>query len=200
MPILETTRLRLIPATMQSLQAELEQFHPARARDDVAGHRLAAALGVHVPDNWPPELYDRDPIEFTMRRLQQVPEDDGWWLHYFVQKATADEPETAVGCGGYKGGPSENGSVEIGYSVLSQFRRRGYAAEATRALVENAFNKPGVTSVTAETYPELLPSVGVLVKCGFVLTGPGSAERVIRYELTRYAWHHANPVRKQQHT
>jgi [ribosomal protein S5]-alanine N-acetyltransferase len=183
MPILETQRLRLIPASIDSLRAELDE-----------PMRLCSVLGVEVPSNWPPELYDRDPIEFTMRRLHEVPEDDGWWLHYFVQKAHDSEPAVAVGCGGYKGAPCSHGTVEIGYSVLSQFRRRGYAAEATRALVANAFSKEGIRSVTAQTYPELLPSIGVLVKCGFVLTGAGDEPRVIRYELTRDLWLSQSPA------
>jgi RimJ/RimL family protein N-acetyltransferase len=39
--------------------------------------------------------------------------------------------------------------------------------------------------VTAETLPELTPSIGVLLKCGFRLEGEGSEPGVIRYQLTR---------------
>ena len=39
--------------------------------------------------------------------------------------------------------------------------------------------------VTAETYPELSGSIGVLRRCGFRFTGDGSEPGVIRYEITR---------------
>ena len=37
----------------------------------------------------------------------------------------------------------------------------------------------------AETLPGLMPSIGVLRKCGFRFIGDGSEPGVIRYELTR---------------
>jgi RimJ/RimL family protein N-acetyltransferase len=42
-----------------------------------------------------------------------------------------------------------------------------------------------VTRVTAETYPELVGSIGVLRRCGFRFIGEGSEPGVIRYEITR---------------
>ncbi len=80
-----------------------------------------------------------------------------------------------------------DGTVEVGYSVLEAHQRRGYASEAVEALVGWAFGHPEVTRVIAETYPELVPSVGVLEKTGFRLIGAGSEERVIRFERRRNA-------------
>jgi ribosomal-protein-alanine N-acetyltransferase len=70
---------------------------------------------------------------------------------------------------------------------LEAHQRRGYASEAVEALVGWAFGHPEVTRVIAETYPELVPSVGVLEKTGFRLIGAGSEERVIRFERRRNA-------------
>ena len=42
-----------------------------------------------------------------------------------------------------------------------------------------------MTRVTAETYPELVGSIGVLRRCGFRFIGEGSEVGVIRYEITR---------------
>ena len=58
-----------------------------------------------------------------------------------------------------------------------------------RALLRRAFAFPEVDRVTAETLPELAPSIGVLEKAGFTLAeGEGSEPGVIRFELPRDRW------------
>jgi ribosomal-protein-alanine N-acetyltransferase len=73
----------------------------------------------------------------------------------------------------------------VGYGIVSDHRRRGYASEVTRGLLANAFALPGIRRAIAETLPDLLPSIGVLHACGFLLEGEGSEPGVIRFELTR---------------
>jgi [ribosomal protein S5]-alanine N-acetyltransferase len=169
-----TQRLRLIPATPESLEAEL------RGPD-----ALARVLGMAVPPDWPPELYDADATRYTLERLRADPREQGWWLYYFAGH-DGDAPRL-VGCGGFKG-PPDAGIVEIGYSVLEPYRRRGYATEATEALCRRAFENEGIFAVIAETLPELTPSIGVLERAGFERIGEGSAPGVVRYELTRVRW------------
>lgn len=171
--MIETSRMMLVPATRESLEAELE-----------SPSRLAEVARMDVSGEWPPELYDRDPIEFTLRKLEASPEEKEWWLYYFLLKQPRGAG-LAIGCGGYKGPPDAEGTVEIGYSMVPEYRRQGYATEAARALAEAAFRHPSVTRVTAETLPTLTASIGVLEKCGFRFIGPGSEEGVIRYELRR---------------
>lgn len=72
----------------------------------------------------------------------------------------------------------------MGYGVVVEHQRRGYATEATQGLIEFAFSN-GVKQVVAETYPELLASIGVMTRCGMRFIGPGSEERVIRYGIDR---------------
>lgn len=169
-----TPRLYLQPATRDLLRAELEQRAEFR--------RL---LGVHVPDEWPPELYDADAIRFTLRQYEVAPASEAWWVHYCVLR-DGSEP-TLIGVTGYKGPPSA-GCVEVGYGILPQYRRMGYATEATSGMVAHAFATPGVNRVAAETYPHLTASIGVMVKCGFVFVGEGAEPGVIRYEVTREDW------------
>jgi RimJ/RimL family protein N-acetyltransferase len=174
--MIETIRLRLVPATLETLRAEL----------DSPSH-LSAVARMDVSAEWPPELYDRDPIEYTIHRLEHAPHEADWWLYYFVLKQT-DGAGIAIGCGGYKGPPSAEGTVEIGYSVVPEMRRRGFAAEAAAGLIAHAFARSTVRRVIAETLPSITPSIGVLEKCGFHFTGEGSEEGVISYELTREQW------------
>jgi RimJ/RimL family protein N-acetyltransferase len=177
---IKTGRLELIPAAPEIFRA--------RADDREALSRFLG--GAHVPENWPPELYDQDAHEWTANYLAEHPEAVGWVVWYLVLRAEASASgvRTAVGICGFKGEPAGDGTCEIGYGVLAQFRRSGYASEAARALIGRAFSHPQVTRVVAETYPELVPSIRVMEKNGLRFAGDGSEERVIRYELTRADW------------
>jgi RimJ/RimL family protein N-acetyltransferase len=81
--------------------------------------------------------------------------------------------------------PAADGTVEVGYGIVHDHQRRGYASDTVRALLNRAFALPQVHRAIAETLPELEPSIGVLRKCGFRLIGEGSEPGVIRFELTR---------------
>jgi RimJ/RimL family protein N-acetyltransferase len=168
-----TGRLELVPGTPELTRAALEG-RPA----------LAAGLGASVPATWPPELLDPPSLEFTLARLAEGPEQAAWWLH-FVVLAHGPAGRTLIGSAGYKGPPSPDGTVEVGYGIVRDHRRQGYASEAVRGLLAHAFAIPAVQRAIAETLPELAPSIGVLRKCNFRLIGEGSEPGVIRFELTR---------------
>src|SRR5687768_16857206 len=122
--MIETLRLHLLPATLEGLKAEL-----------ASPGGLAAVARMDAPGAWPPELTARDPIRFTVGRLEAHPDEADWWLYWFVLPDAGGGPGTAIGCGGYKGPPHTDGTVEIGYSILPGYRRRGFALEAVRGLV-----------------------------------------------------------------
>jgi RimJ/RimL family protein N-acetyltransferase len=125
--------------------------------------RLARVLEAIVPSDWPPEHHDPDTLRFWHEQLSR-PGAAGWWLHYVLLTVTAHP--TLVGSAGYKGPPSD-GVVEIGYSVVPTWQRRGLATEASRALIGSAWQR-GATTVVAHTLPHLEPSIRVLHKLGFV--------------------------------
>jgi RimJ/RimL family protein N-acetyltransferase len=104
---------------------------------------------------------------------------------YFIVLRDPEGGRTLVGSGGYAGPPAPDGSIEIGYGIVPDHQRRGYASEAVRGFVRHAFARPEITMVTAQTLPELLPSIGVLLKCGFRHTGAGADPGAIRFELGR---------------
>jgi len=154
---------------------------PALVSSDLLGREtLARALGVTVPANWPPELYDRRAMEYSSRQLDD-PAEKGWSFWYLLSRNT--DPEELVGVCGFKGRPDKSGVVEIGYSILSQFRNKGLATEATSRLVDWAFGFGPVQEVCAETLPHLKQSIRVLEKNGFAFAGPGSEHGVIRYSV-----------------
>lgn len=157
-------RLRLVPATVDHLVADLAE--------------LSSLLGASVPDDWPPEtLVDALPIFFSW--LAADPASSGWNLWYMI----SSDGVLAGSCG-FAGRPSE-GEAEIGYAVLPAFRGRGYATEATAALVDWAFAHPDVVRVAAQAEPSNLASVRVLEKAGFVPDGEGEEEGCVRFVRRR---------------
>ena len=171
--MIATERLELVPATVALARAALG-----------SSAALATHLDVVVPDTWPPEFLDPPALEFTLDRLAEGAQQAGWWLHFVVLTRTA-RGRTLIGSAGYKGPPSPDGTVEVGYGIVRDHQRQGYASETVRALLAHAFAVPAVHRVIAETLPELTPSIGVLRKCGFRLVGDGSEPGVIRFEITR---------------
>ncbi len=167
-----TERLELVPATLKLTEAALE-----------GPGALAAVLRASVPETWPPEYMDEAALRFTLDRLAEEAAQSDWWLHFAVLRERAGR--TLVGTGGYKGPPTADGTVEVGYAIVRDHRRRGYASEVVRGLVAHAFAIPTVRRVIAETLPDLTPSIGVLRKCGFRPIDGGSEPGVIRFELTR---------------
>ena len=82
----------------------------------------------------------------------------------------------------YKG-PPVDGTVEIGYSVVPSWRRRGLATEASRALIEAAWGC-GAEAVVAHTLPHLTPSIRVLQELGFAAS-ESSEPDVLAFVLRR---------------
>ncbi|HEU4996623.1 MAG TPA: GNAT family protein, partial [Gemmatimonadaceae bacterium] len=139
---------------------------------------------------WPPELLDVPALEWVLR-WQDNPANQSAFGFYWIVLREAGPPtrvvpaRTLVGVFGFKGMPDTDGTVELGYGVVAEFQRRGFATEAVRAMLARAFAHAGVRRVTAETLPGLAPSIGVLEKCGFRFVGSGSEPGVIRYEILR---------------
>jgi RimJ/RimL family protein N-acetyltransferase len=171
--LLATARLDLVPATVERLRAEL--------RGALA---LAAALDARVPAEWPPELYDRAAVEGSLAALLER-EVGCWGTYYFVLRENGGR-RVAVGIGGFKGEPRE-GAVEIGYSILAPWRRRGLASEAVGGLLALAFACRSVGRVVAETLPELEASIAVLRRHGFAPAGAAAEPGVLRFVRERRA-------------
>ncbi|MCV7417209.1 GNAT family N-acetyltransferase [Mycolicibacterium litorale] len=139
----------MLPATLE---------HLTTLRSDRAA--FGELLGAAVPDGWPefPES-----IEFTIEKLTEHPHQADWWMHFFL----ADGGALLVGSGGFVG-PPRNGVVEIGYEIAPEFRERGLATAAARAMIDKAVSASGgLTTVIAHTLAHENPSTGVLRRLGF---------------------------------
>jgi RimJ/RimL family protein N-acetyltransferase len=168
--MIRSKRLSLIAATTELIEYDVSNRE-----------LLAETLDLSIPESWPPDLYGPRAMQYSLAQLDD-PAEQGWSFWYL---ATLLRPAELIGICGFKGRPDASGSVEIGYSILSDYQRRGYATEAVFSLVGWAFSHHNVNEVCAETLPHLSQSIRVLEKNGFVLTGQGSEAGVIRYAVNR---------------
>ncbi|PYI67832.1 GNAT family N-acetyltransferase [Arthrobacter livingstonensis] len=70
--------------------------------------------------------------------------------------------------------------AELGYTLHSDAWGRGYATEASRAIVEYGFSQLRLARITATCRPENVASAGVLRKLGMDQVGHLKNDRLIR--------------------
>ena len=168
---LRTARLELIAATLPLVEAEIA---------DVA--HLGDLLQAEV-ETWPPPLNDANSLQWTLQKLQANPDASGFFAWYVI--LIQEEKRRLVGIAGVTGPPDQAGAIEVGYSVVEKFQRQGIGTEAMRALIQWVFEHRAVQMVTAQTFPELRPSIKVMERCGMIFLGAGSEPGTIRYGITR---------------
>jgi RimJ/RimL family protein N-acetyltransferase len=172
---LQTARLDLVAATIEHLTAELQ-----------SPRRLAAMLVAKVPASWPPGEYNRHTIAyFRARLIEGGSAAAGWYAWYAIRRATPNQPAVLVASGGYAGPPSTDGTVDIGYSVVPEWRGRGYATELVHALAARALDVPDVRRILAEARGDNTASIAVLKRCGFRRVGVGHDPGYDRYQRDR---------------
>src|SRR5881397_1101624 len=170
-------RLEMIAATPEMIRAEIH--------DRVGFTRLVKA---QVPPGWPPPLNDERSQQWTLQFLISNPDAVGFGYWYIALLDPRAGGTSLVGIAGFKGKPTPDGTVEVGYSVMEDRQRNGYGTEAAAALIAWAFEHSEVRRVVAETYPHLRPSIRVMERNGMSFLGSGSEEGVIRYGITREAF------------
>jgi RimJ/RimL family protein N-acetyltransferase len=141
--------LNLVSASFELLDVAIE--------DEPKLGRLLAAT---VADGWAgfPES-----LPVLRNSYARNPRGHAWGTFFFV----LDDPRTLVGLGGYKGGPSNDGVVEIGYAIAPAFRGRGLATAAVQQMVTRGFGDPQVRFIDAHTLAQENASTRVLEKSGF---------------------------------
>lgn len=146
---------------------ELIAFAPEAVRALIAGRRNEAEriLGLSLPAEFP-NAGDLDGfLPIQLKRMEVEPRRREWMARLMVSQA-----EGAVGHCGFHGPPATIGRAEIGYTVFSQFRGRGYAKEAAQGLVEWAFGQ-GEREVYATVSPGNDASLAVVRRLGFKQVG-----------------------------
>lgn len=162
---LRTERLRLVTLTSGLVRLALKD------REE-----LGRELQARVPPSWPGADFAR-----MLPRLADGPDDGPVAAPTRLIIHAADR--AVIGEAGFHGPPDRTGTVEIGYSIVPEYRGQGLASEATRALIEAAFASPGIRRIIAECLQDNGASLRVLEKLGMRRTRP--AGDTVHFELRR---------------
>ncbi|WP_246465977.1 GNAT family N-acetyltransferase [Allocatelliglobosispora scoriae] len=139
---------------MTTERLELREFTYELAEQIVAGER---------EDTWAADYPTGGDVVVAQHVLRAQLR--GEWVPY---QLVLRESGTVIGGAGYHGPPNVEGTVEVGYGVAVSHQGRGYATEATRALVERAIEL-GAHRVVAHTDGSNAASRQVLENLGFAL-------------------------------
>lgn len=153
MPALITERLRIVPVTLEAIEAVLDHDR----------QRAEAVVGARFPDQWPNDELVALGFPFSRAALRAAPEIRLWGDSLVLLR---DEPRV-VGSVVFHGHPSD-GIAEVAYSIEEASRSKGLATEATRACVDWAIAQAGIAAVQATTFPWHLASLGVIRNLGMV--------------------------------
>jgi RimJ/RimL family protein N-acetyltransferase len=151
MPALLTERLRLIPITLEAIEAVLDHDKP----------RAEQLVGARFPRGWPDDPLLDVGFPYSRTAIRAAPETRLWGDSLVVLR---DEPRV-VGSVVFHGRPCD-GVAEIGYSIEQSSRGNGLATEATRACVEWALAQADIAAVHATTFPWHVASLGVIRNLG----------------------------------
>ena len=154
--MLNVSTTKMIPPRMNLVDGNLALLTAAVA----GGGALEALLGVSVADDWAgfPEA-----LPVLRAWYAKNPNGHTWSSLFFVDPHV----RTLVGFGGFKGPPSSDAVVEIGYAIAPAFRGQGLATDAVAQMVQRAFEDTIVRAVDAHTLGHANPSTRVLEKSGF---------------------------------
>lgn len=148
--MIETPNLILIPCGAELLTAAIQG-------NEILAQRINAA----VQDNW--TEFGIEALQYALDKQTESADERNWWTYFPIHKLD----NKLIGSGGYKGQPATDGSVEIGYEITPEYRKRGLATEMAKGLIENALKDIRVKFIIAHTLGEENPSTSVLQKCGF---------------------------------
>lgn len=148
---IETERLLLIPFTKQLC-------HLVNDKNFVALQNNGLNAGEGYPDK---ETLDTIPKIVANIELSNGPTGFESWVIITKQKMKI------IGDVGFKGIPNQAGEIDLGYGIIASERQKGYAFEATEALLKWAFSNPGVKKITAKCLIENVGSWKTLEKLNF---------------------------------
>lgn len=176
---IHTSRLDLIATTPEIVQCEKEGGENFRLR-------FTSLVRAEITAEWPPQDWESHVLDFLLRQMAEYPQTVGWGRLIALRDRPAIGQRTLIGTVGAIPPNTEMdhaaaGEIEVGYGILPAFQRRGFATEALAGMMQWVQSQVAVSAFVAQTFPYLAPSIRVLEKSGFKLTGAGFEEGTILF-------------------
>lgn len=165
------------------LRSERLRLRPLLPADREALHRLWIDPDVRR-FLWDDRVIDLETVDGVIARSRELFESEGFGL--FALERRGDDALLGT-CGIYRFPERE---PELIYSLARSCWGQGYATEASRVVIADAFERLGFTRVLARTDPPNHASLAVMKRLGLRFVG----ERVenglptVSYALAREAW------------
>lgn len=150
--LLQSKRLILEPFTLEIAQAVEEGYYDKVIK---AGYNFGMG--------WPDEE-TLETIPKIIKNIQFAGEPSGFESWMIIRK----DNNCIIGDIGFKGMPGEEGVIDIGYGIIEAERKKGFAVEAARVLLDWAIEQPAVKQITAKCYTHNFASKKILSRVGFV--------------------------------
>ena len=158
---------------IHSPRLELIAMSPAFLATSFKGDLDAASslIGLVIPPEW---LEAKWLMEMRLIKMRENPALEPWLLRAVGLRET----RTMIGFIGFHTLPGADyldsyapGSVEFGYTIFPDYRGKGYASEATQALMDWATREHDVTRFVVSISPTNEPSLRIAEKFGFRKVG-----------------------------
>ena len=154
------------PANIETDRLLLVTLLPEEIESLIAGDTERAALLTGF--TFPPDDPDRGvDLSWHLRGLQADPNQLPWRIRLIVERSS----NTVIGSINLKGPPNAEGDVEIGWGLNEDARGKGYATEASAAIVRWVSKQPRVATVSATIPDDNYSSQRVAERLGFARTG-----------------------------
>jgi [ribosomal protein S5]-alanine N-acetyltransferase len=129
------------PMDIQTERLILRVILPDEIESLSAGdvHRVELANGFRYPPDDPNRGLD---LGWHLRALRADPKQLPWRIRLILERSS----NTVIGSINLKGAPDAEGDVEIRWGLNEGSRGHGYATEAAAAVMQWAFQQPGVHS------------------------------------------------------
>lgn len=148
---LQTERLILIPFTTQICQNLIHN-------DFSDLQNMGLKKGINWPDD---DVLETLPKIINNLSLVKAPTGFESWM--IIKNKTLE----IIGDLGFKGYNYDKENIDIGYGIIKEERGKGYAEEATKALIKWAFTEDIVKEITARCLIDNTSSIKLLKKLNF---------------------------------
>lgn len=148
--IIETKRLKLISLDLKQFSLLLE------------GINVLENEMLLTPSNEAMDEHLQQAMEFMYNEASKHRDEYLWLTNWQIILKSENK---SIGSCNFKNLPDENGCVEIGYGINTDYRNKRFMTEALSAMCNWALDQPNVKYVIAETEKDNIASQNVLWNC-----------------------------------